>query len=333
MKLSVVIPTMGRPILVQTVESVLDAEGGHDVELIVAGRIRNDEVQRQLDAIRAEHGNVKHLPVAFEKGDSSEKKNVGAREAGGDIIAFLDDDVVVAPDWPLRITEPFKDPDVGLVSGPSLVPDDINVMARLAGVSLQSKAAGYVSERYLQGSSEARSVGWSRTIGCNMAYRREAFEFMGGFDPYFWPGEEMYAAYKAGQRYQIRFYPLAYVHHYPRESFRKFWRQMHGYGATRTRLIRAGTEFESATIVPGVWVASLAVLIPLSLLHKLFGWLLLLDIVLYLAVDALIAIHKYRETRRAVDLLIFFLIPVMHLSYGIAEWVEFVRPGKDFSEA
>jgi GT2 family glycosyltransferase len=304
-----------------------------DYEIIVAGKIQPGRVLDELQDLLKEDGRIRHLPVCFEKGDSSEKKNTGWREARADIVAFLDDDVFVAPDWTQRILEPFDDSEVGGVSGPSLVPPDVGLFARLAGVALQSRAAGYVAERYMAGSHQApRQVNWSRIIGCDMAYRKSVIASIGGFDPFFWPGEEMQAAYKAGLQCKLMFYADAYVYHYPRASLKRFWKQMHGYGATRIRLIRAGVEFEPATIVPGLWVLSLLVLGLGSLAWFPLLYVLALDVVLYLLMDAGITFSKVCQTRRAVDLLIFLLIPMMHLSYGIAEWIEFFRPGKDLSE-
>lgn len=332
-KLSVVIPTLGRPILIKTLRSLSRSQGFDLMEIVVAGVIPEGPVLDQLKAMMATHPQIRHLPVVYEVGDSSEKKNAGYRESRAEVVAFLDDDVVVAPDWPLRMLETFNDSKVGLVSGPSLVPDDISPLAHLAGVALASKAAGYVSERYLQGHPEPRKITWSRIIGCNMAYRRPVLEEIGMFDPAYWPGEEMIASFRALKKgYVLMFNPQAYVYHYPRESLGRFWKQIHGYGATRIRLLRGGVDFEPTTVVPGVWVLSLLVLGTGALFSKVFLWLLLLDLVLYFLADLWITVSKFNETRRAIDLLLIFIVPVLHLSYGIAEWVEFLRPDKDLSE-
>lgn len=331
--LSVVIPTLGRPILVQTLESLTQADGSSRIEVIVAGKIADAAVLERVNALMGKFPGIQHLQVSFPVGDSSEKKNAGFRVAKADVVAFIDDDVIVGRNWIQRIVDPFRDPQVGLISGPSLVPDDLPLMARLAGVALASKASGYVSERYLAGHSEIREVKWSRLIGCNMAYRKSVLESLGGFDPAFYPGEEMIAAYKATQAgHKLMFCPEATLHHYPRATLPRFWRQIYTYGATRIRLYRAGVEFEWTAVVPALWVASLLVLgagapwCPYSLA------LLVLDVALYLLVALGITLDKVSETRQSRDLLMFFLIPIMHLSYGLAEWAELFVPNKDFSD-
>ncbi len=331
--LSVVIPTIGRPILIQTLQSLVRAEGFERLDVIVSGRIADAVV---LDAVRelcGRHPNIRQLEIAFARGDSSEKKNAGWRAAKCDLIAFIDDDVVVARDWPEKIRVPFERSDVGLVSGPGLVPDDISLMGRLAGNTLASKAAGYVAARYMPGNPEAREIQWSGLIGCNMAYRRSVLERMGGFNTAFWPGEEMLAAFQATRLgNKLIFQPQAILYHYPRSSFWGFCRQIYGYGATRIRMIRAGVVCEPVTIIPAFGVLALVMLGLTAAFCRWSGYLLLAGLALYMLADFWVALTKYRETRRGVDLLIFFLIPIMHVSYGLAEWVELMHPGKDLSE-
>jgi len=332
-RLSVVIPTMGRPILIKTLESLIATRDFEHIEVVVAGKISDSHVLERLQLMQKEHPRLVHLPVSFPVGDSSQKKNEGFRRSRADIVAFLDDDVYVCEDWPELILKPFEDAGVGAASGPSLVPDDVKLFTRLAGTALQSKAAGYVAERYLKAGEHIRPISWSRIIGCNMAYRRTVLESIGLFPPEFWPGEEMIAAWKTQQAgHRIVFYDEAWVYHYPRASLWRYLKQMHGYGATRIRLLRAGVEFEPTTIVPGLWVLSLVVFGIAACFSTWGSTLLLLDLFAYLLAVLYITLGKYAETRRLEHLLIFFLVPLMHLSYGIAEWVEFFRPNKDLSE-
>lgn len=332
--LSVVIPTLGRAILVQTLASLTRTTDAAQLEIIVAGKIPDREVAAAVARLQAGHPQIQHLPLSFPKGDSSEKKNAGWRAARADVVAFLDDDVIVEPDWPQRILEPFREPRVGLVSGPSLVPDELPLMARLAGMTLASKAAGYVAARYTAERAENFDAKWSNLIGCNMAFRKPVLAALGGFDVAFWPGEEMLAAFRATQAgHTLVFVPRAALRHFPRASFGGFLRQMHGYGATRIRLIRAGVEREWTTLVPAAWVASLLLLGLAAPFTRWARWLLLADLGLYLAATLAITLAKLRETGRARDALIFFLIPCMHLAYGWAEWVEYFRPNADLGLA
>lgn len=332
LKLSVVIPTLGRPILIQTLESLLAAQGAADMEIIVAGRIADATVKARVKALVDAHPQLRHMEIAFTTGDSSRKKTAGAAASSAAIVAFIDDDVVVASDWPLRIVEPFADPAVGLVSGPSLVPDDLPLMTRLAGITLASKAAGYVAQRYAKGDPQPRQVRWSFLIGCNMAFRKSVLDELGGFDPAFWPGEEMIASFRATRAgHKLVFHPAAYLYHYPRSSLYRYLKQIYGYGATRIRLMRAGVEFEPTTVIPALWVLSLFVLGVTAPFCRWCLWLLVANLGAYLAGALYITAEKVWETHRLRDALMLPLVPLTHLSYGLAEWAEVFRPGRDLS--
>jgi cellulose synthase/poly-beta-1,6-N-acetylglucosamine synthase-like glycosyltransferase len=331
--ISIVIPTIGRPILVRTLRSILACHDADALDVIVVGIITDPAVLEEVNTIRAKHNNVRHLEVSWPDGDSSRKKNHGAAESRHDIIAFFDDDVTVAPDWPRHVREAFKDPSVGLISGPGLVPDDINLIGRLAGLALSSRAAGYAADRYRTGEAAPREISWSRLIGCNAAYRKSAFRAMGGFPPEFYPGEEMIAAWRTQQLGNtLMFIPAAWVMHYPRQSLARFWRQIWGYGATRIRLYRAGVEMEWTALVPGAWVFSLLMLGVSAPFWPVAALLLGTNLGLYVLMATGATLDMVNQTRRWKDSLLFFMIPIMHLSYGIAEWIEFIHPNCDFSE-
>lgn len=128
------------------------------------------------------------------------------------------------------------------------------------------------------------------------------------------------------------FAPAAWVRHYPRQSLHRFWRQIWGYGATRIRLLRGGVSFHPLPLVPGAWVAATAVLAGFAAFSRLAICLLALELGLYaLAVLAVVARTVWR-TRRGIDAGLLFVVPFMHVAYGLAEWAEWLRPGKDFSE-
>ena len=331
--LSVVIPTMGRDILIRTLESLAAAEGFAGTEVIVAGRVPDPAVAGRLRDFCARHAHARHLDIQFATGDSSRKKNAGAEVAQAPLIAFLDDDVVVAPDWPRQIQEPFSDPKVGLASGPSLVPEDLNYMGRLAGLALASRAAGYVARRYRQNRPDSYSVGWEHIIGCNAVYRREAFRQMGGFPADFYPGEEMIAAFRTEQAgWRLVFTPAAWVKHYPRQSLRRFWRQMWNYGATRIRLLRGGVAFNILPLLPGLWVAATLLLLAGACFQPWARLFLALDLGLYVLLAGGVTVRTMWRTRCWRDAGLLGIIPLMHAAYGLAEWAEGFRPGRDFSE-
>lgn len=331
-ELSVVIPTVGRETLIPTLKSLISADGYERIEVIVAGAVGSGAVGKELQHICNSHTAIRHLPVQYEKGDSSGKKNAGWQAARADQIAFLDDDVEVAPDWPLRVLEAFSEPGTDFLSGPGLVPPRVGLFARLAGIVLSSPATGYVAWRYRHGASELVPVKWSKIIGCNMAFKKSLLEKIDGFDVDFWPGEEMIAAYRAERKgHQLKFYSPAWVYHYPRQSLSRFCRQIIGYGSTRIRLVRAGVEFEPTTLVPAAGVLGLVLGGIGACFSSWIAYALLGAIVLYALASLGVGIWMALESRQVRDLGCACLVPVVHLCYGIAGWWEILRPNHDFS--
>ena len=63
----------------------------------------------------------------------AEKRNIGIREAKGEIVAFIDDDAYPDPRWLEYAVKYFGDDDVGGVGGPGVTPPGDGYMARLGG--------------------------------------------------------------------------------------------------------------------------------------------------------------------------------------------------------
>ena len=97
------------------------------------------------------------------------------------------------------------------------------------------------------------------------------------------------------------------------------------------RLIRAGTEVEPATLAPMFLSAAFVILAIGAAFSKLIFTALLVLLAIYLSLAAWCACLKWRDEKDLKALLIFFLIPGMHLIYGLAQWGELVFPGRDLS--
>jgi GT2 family glycosyltransferase len=91
-------------------------------------------------------------------------RNHGVNLCSGEILCFLDDDSVPEPGWLRSIVMPFlKDKNVALVSGKI-------VSYYTEGLSVQLEQAVYTG------------IHWAT---CNIAYRRDVFRTLGGFDERF----------------------------------------------------------------------------------------------------------------------------------------------------
>jgi GT2 family glycosyltransferase len=104
-------------------------------------------------------------------------RNTGVRAAGGDIIAFLDDDAAAAPTWLEALLKHYDDPDVQGVGG--------SATAVWAGGSrprwLPAEFDWVVGCTYVGQPTQTTAV--RNLVGCNMSFRREVFLLLGGFSP------------------------------------------------------------------------------------------------------------------------------------------------------
>ncbi len=114
---SVVIPTVGRPrYVVELVRSLLDGDVPPDEVIVVDNRPADLAMKQALDRDLADEPRVRYLaePVA----GASQARNTGLRAARGDLVAFLDDDVVADRTWLASVHEAWDaTPDVGAVTG------------------------------------------------------------------------------------------------------------------------------------------------------------------------------------------------------------------------
>jgi glycosyltransferase involved in cell wall biosynthesis len=162
-----------------------------------------------------ERARASDVPVRVEVVDGrvGRVRNVGARLAGGTIIAYTDSDCLPAPGWLSAAVPAFEDPEVGVVTGTTL-PED--------------------PPPYKPWHSTVEVTGQSwRFESCNVLFRREPFLAIGGFDDdlgHF--GEDTIAGWgmlRAG--WAARFVPDALVHHdvtYPGRNWHL--RRVHKWG-------------------------------------------------------------------------------------------------------
>lgn len=106
--ITVVVPTFRRP---EGLARVLDAlrtqeDPGAPWDVVI---VDNDHPGASVPepVLRADGRPIPIRVVGESRRGASHARNRGIAEATGEVIAFLDDDVVPAPDWLLRLTEPI----------------------------------------------------------------------------------------------------------------------------------------------------------------------------------------------------------------------------------
>ncbi|HWP58449.1 MAG TPA: glycosyltransferase [Candidatus Acidoferrales bacterium] len=157
----------------------------------------------------------------------SAARNVGLRASTGVLIAYTDSDCVADPDWLAYMVARFLSTDFAAVGGPNLSPPDDSLVASSVAVSPGAPTHVLLDDEIAE-----------HIPGCNMAFRREALEAIGGFDPIFRAaGDDVDLCWRLqNQGYSIGFSPAAVVWHFRRNTVRDYLKQQRGYGKAETLL-------------------------------------------------------------------------------------------------
>ena len=92
------------------------------VSIIIPSFQRPESLEECLISIRSQTFTDYEILVRGEEGPLAKIRNSGAREAKGDILIFIDDDVICSPGWLKSIIQIFDSRlDIGGVSGPSII--------------------------------------------------------------------------------------------------------------------------------------------------------------------------------------------------------------------
>jgi GT2 family glycosyltransferase len=173
---------------------------------------RTGRIADQYEGIHVVHQENEGLSAA---------RNVGIAASTGEIIAFTDSDCVVDPDWLHYLVATFLSSGHPAVGGPNLPPPEDSLVATCVAASPGGP------QHVLLNDEEAEHI-----PGCNMAFRREVLEELGGFDPiYRAAGDDVDLCWRLQERgYRIGFSPAAMVWHFRRNTVKAYVGQQRGYG-------------------------------------------------------------------------------------------------------
>ena len=192
-----------------------------DFELIVVDDGSGDDSA----AIARAHGAT---VIVSEHRGLSAARNAGIARAGGEIVAFLDDDAYPDPDWLRYLAALLRVDGHAGVGGPNNPPED-GLVAECVALAPGGPIHVLTSDR------EAEHV-----PGCNMAFRKSALERIGGFDERFRAaGDDVDVCWRLQEAgWKLGFSAGAVVMHRRRDSVRRYLKQQYGYGKAEALLER-----------------------------------------------------------------------------------------------
>jgi GT2 family glycosyltransferase len=231
-RVSVVLATAGKPSDVRRCVASVLATGYPDLEVLVVDNIP-DGPREELVALAASDERVRclHEPLP----SASRARNLGAREATGEVLAFTDDDTVVDPGWPAELVAELAQPGTSCVTG-LVAPLCLDTPAQVWFEAFGGFGKGYRRQAFTEDPRNLLSPGRFGS-GNNMAWHREAFLALGGFDERLGPGRRTHSGedldlylrlVRSGGR--IVYTPHAVVRHEHRATEAELLRQLRGYG-------------------------------------------------------------------------------------------------------
>ncbi len=196
-------------------------------EILVVDNASSDDT---IPLIQARHPTVKLLPQQVNWGFAG-GVNRGVQVASGTNIALLNPDAVPNPDWLAHLVTPLHDVDIG-VTGSKVLGVDGRIQSVGAVVELPALLPRYRGENEDdQGQYDQPVDVWS-VHGAAMAFRREVWQTLGGFDEGFFPAylEESDFCERARQaRLQVITAPQAIVRHRESTTTGKYSAQFYFY--------------------------------------------------------------------------------------------------------
>lgn len=153
--------------------------------------------------------------VEYDEANISAARNLGIAQAAGEVVAFIDDDAVPETAWLAHLTRPFAQEKVVAATGFVRGRNGISFQSRAAAITrtgeTQALDVDAVKPVLLTGTPD-RGI---KTVGTNMAFRRDELTRIGGFDPafafYLDEGDVNLRLARAGAVTAV--VPLAEVHH------------------------------------------------------------------------------------------------------------------------
>ncbi|MFA6982309.1 MAG: glycosyltransferase [Patescibacteria group bacterium] len=256
-----------------------------------------------------------------------QKRNIGAMQARGDILAFLDDDAYPHPKWLSYAHEVLSEVDTYALGSPAITPLESPFLETISGRVLESifTSAGTM---YRHIPMRRKYIDDYPTV--NLFVKRKIFLDIGGFDENFWPGEDTKLCLdmlkKMGRKFLYD--PKPIVYHHRRALFAPHLKQISRYGRYRGQFAKTFPETSRrfAYFVPSLFVLWVLLGPVIAMFLRSFGLIYIVSLWIYVLV---LLFEGIRVTRKegSVKAVLYFMQGVFltHFTYGLNFIIGFVR--------
>ena len=245
----------------------------------------------------------------------AEKRDLGADNAAGELLAFIDDDAYPEKSWLSGAVGHFGQQQVAAVVGPAVTPGTDGLLQKASGCVYSSfLGSGGYRLRYVP--MESQEV--DDYPSCNFIVRKSVFEEVGGFSTEYWPGEDTKLCLDLTTHLnkKIVYDPKVLVYHHRRKLFRPHLKQIWNYAVHRGYFARKlpETSRRLSYFLPSLLLLGVVFGIPLSFLNPVIRIAFLSALGVYVGM-ALVSATEARDMRMVP--LIFLGIASTHVVYGM----------------
>lgn len=295
------------------------------VSVIIAAPPEMAQVQAAGVARRLDYP-ADQLEIIIARGrQPSVQRNVALQSARGEWVYFLDDDAMPDVGNLRRVGQLLDAPDIAIIGGPNLCPQDAPEQEQVFAVVLASWLAFGPSRARYAPVGQMRDAGEKELILCNMLARRSTLLELGGFNESLYPNEEnalMDELQKRGRR--LVYVPEFIVQRRPRRTLKAFVRMLKTYGRGRAEQFRLHpTTGSILNFVPPLFCLYLVGLLIVQLIN-LPQWLRLVAVIpllIYLCAVFLQTLISIRSAGVARAVLALPLLAASHVFYGLGFWL------------
>ena len=279
---SIIIPVYNRPDEMKELLESLSLQTYKDFEIVVV----EDGSTIKSDVLCNEYADSLDISYYYkENAGPSIARNYGLERARGNYFLFFDSDCIIPNHYLEIINTELHSDFVDCYGGPDKAMTDFSDFQKAVSYAMTS----FFTTGGIRGGKKQVDKFHPRSF--NLGFSKAVYDDIGGFPiTRMHPGEDMVFAIEVIKRgFKTRLVNDAYVFHKRRVSFKKFFKQVQGFGKTRYIISRHYPEtFKIFFLFPSAFTIGLAGLLLLGLLYSPLFFLFILFYALLLFFDSVV---------------------------------------------